>query len=171
MLQDYFGQSPRGLPGLAFQMQRERLERIDAVDFTLAHDDGCGLADLDQADVVLAGASRVAKSVTCFYLAYEGICAANVPLIPGLDPPPELLALDPAKSSPDDERQPLAESAPGADQDAGDGSFDTYGNLHEIETELRDLERIMARHGWRRIDVSYMSVEEVAKEVISLIPT
>ena len=60
LLQDYLGQTPRGLPGLAFQMQRERLERIDAVDYTLAHDDGCGLADLAQADVVLVGAGMAA---------------------------------------------------------------------------------------------------------------
>ena len=172
MLQDFFGQTPRGLPGLAFQMQRERLERIDAVDFTLAHDDGCGLADLDQADVVLAGASRVSKSVTCFYLAYEGICAANVPLIPGLDPPPELLAIDRRKviglTMNANRLQSLRQARI---KTLGNGSFDTYGSLHEIEAELRDLERIMARHGWRRIDVSYMSVEEVAKEIISLIPT
>jgi len=171
MLQDYLGQAPRGLPGLAFQMQRERLERIDAVDFTLAHDDGCGPADLDQADVVLVGASRVAKSVTCFYLAYEGICAANVPLIPGLDPPPELTALDPRKviglTMNANRLQSLRQARI---KTLGDGSFDKYGSLPEIETELRDLERLMARYGWRRIDVSYMSVEEIAKEIISLIP-
>ncbi len=170
MLQDYFGQAPRGLPGLAFQMQRERLERIDAVDFTLAHDDGCGLADLDQADVVLVGASRVAKSVTCSYLAYEGICAANVPLIPGLEPPPELSAIDRSKviglTMNANRLQSLRQARI---KTLGDGSFDKYGSLHEIEAELRDLERIMGRYGWRRINVSYMSVEEVAQEIVSLI--
>jgi len=170
MLQDYLGQTPRGLPGLAFQMQRERLERIDAVDFTLAHDDGCGLADLDQADVVLVGASRVAKSVTCFYLAYEGICAANVPLFAEHEPPAELLALDRNKviglTMNSNRLQALRQTRI---KTLGDGAFDKYGSLHEIEAELRELERKMARCGWRRLDVSYMSVEEIAKEIASLI--
>ena len=51
----------------------------------------------------------------------------------------------------------------------GEGSFDRYGSLADIEAEVRLIERLMARYGWRRIDVSYMSVEEVAKEVVSLI--
>ncbi len=171
MLQDHLGQTPQGLPGLAFQMQRERLERIDAVDFTLAHDDGRGPADLEQADVVLVGASRVAKSVTCFYLAYEGICAANVPLIPGLDPPPELTALDPRKviglTMNANRLQSLRQARI---KTLGEDSLEKYGSLPEIEAELRDVERLMTRYGWRRIDVSYMSVEEIAKEIISLIP-
>ncbi len=170
MLQDYFGQTPRGLPGLAFQMQRERLERIDAVDYTLSHDDGCGLADLDQANVVLVGASRVSKSVTCFYLAYEGICAANVPLIAEFEPPPELLAVERSKviglTMNANRLQSLRQARI---KTLGNGSFDKYGTLHEIEAEVRDLERLMARCGWRRIDVSYMSVEEVAKEIVALI--
>jgi regulator of PEP synthase PpsR (kinase-PPPase family) len=170
MLQDYFGQTPRGLPGLTFQMHRERLERIDAVDYTLAHDDGCGLADLAQADVVLVGASRVSKSVTCFYLAYEGICAANVPLIAELEPPAELQAADRNKviglTMNANRLQNLRQARI---KTLGDGSFDKYGSLPEIEAELRQIERLMARFGWRRIDVSYLSVEEVAKEIVALI--
>ena len=170
LLQDYLGQTPRGLPGLAFQMQRERLERIDAVDYTLAHDDGCGLADLAQADVVLVGALRVSKSVTSFYLAYEGICAANVPLIPELEPPPELLAVERNKviglTMNANRLQSLRQTRI---KTLGDGSFDRYGSLADIEAEVRLIDRVMARYGWRRIDVSYMSVEEVAKEVVALI--
>jgi len=169
LLQDQLGQRPRGLAGLAFQTQRERLERIDAVDYTLAHDDGAHLSDLDQADVVLVGASRVSKSVTCFYLAYEGIRAANVPLIPDIEPPAELLAL---------ERNKVIGLTMNANRlhslrqarikTLGDGAFDKYGSLHEIDAELRQSERLIARCGWRRLDVSYMSVEEVAKEIVSL---
>jgi len=156
---------------LAFLMQRERLERFDAVDYTLAHDDGCGVADLAQADVVLVGASRVSKSVTCFYLACEGIRAANVPLVPGLDPPPELAAVDRSKviglTMNATRLQSLRQTRI---KTLGDGSFERYGNLAEIEAEIRQLERLMARYGWRRVDVSYMSVEEVAKEVLALLP-
>ncbi len=169
LLQDSLGQAPRGQAGLAFQMQRDRWERFDAVDFTLAHDDGCGLADLDKADVVLVGASRVSKSVTCFYLAYEGIRAANVPLVPGLDPPPELVAVERDKviglTMNAARLQTLRQTRI---RTLGDGAFERYGNLADIEAEIRQMERLMARYGWRRIDVSYMSVEEVAREVMTL---
>ena len=169
LLQDQLGQRPRGQAGLAFRTQQQRLERIDAVDYTLAHDDGARLADLDQADVVLVGASRVSKSVTCFYLAYEGVRTANVPLIPGLDPPPELLALERAKviglTMNANRLQSLRQARI---KTLRHGALDKYGSLQEIEAELRQVERVMARCGWRRIDVSYMSVEEVAREVVSL---
>jgi [pyruvate, water dikinase]-phosphate phosphotransferase / [pyruvate, water dikinase] kinase len=172
LLQDQLGQRPRGLAGLAFQTQRERLERIDAVNYTLAHDDGAGLAELDQADVVLVGASRVSKSVTCFYLAYEGIRAANVPLIPGLEPPSELLAVERSKviglTMNANRLQGLRQARI---RRMGDGAFDKYGSLHEIDAELRQIEQLIGRCGWRRIDVSYMSVEEVAQEVMSLVRT
>jgi len=170
LLQDQLGQQPRGLAGLAFQTQRERLERIDAVDYTLEHDDGARVADLAQADVVLVGASRVSKSVTCFYLAYEGVRAANVPLIPNLEPPAELLALDRNKviglTMNPNRLQSLRQTRI---KRLDERALDKYGSLHEIDAELRESERLMARCGWRRIDVSYMSVEEVAKEVLSLV--
>lgn len=170
LLQDQLGQRPRGLAGLAFQTQRERLERIEAVTYTLAHDDGAGLAELDQADVVIVGASRVSKSVTCFYLAYDGIRAANVPLIPGLEPPAELLAVDKRKviglTMNANRLQSVREARI---KTLGDGAFDKYGSLHEIEAELRQTEQRIGRCGWRRIDVSYMSVEEVAREIVSLV--
>lgn len=170
LLQDQLGQQPRGLAGLAFQAQRERLQRIAAVDFTLGHDDGAGLADLSRADVVLVGASRVSKSVTCFYLAYEGISAANVPLIPGHDPPAELVAVDRTKVV---GLTMNANRLHGLRQARvkmlGNAPFGNYGRLDAIEVELREIERQMARYGWRRLDVSYMSVEEVAKQVLSLV--
>ena len=66
---------------------------MDAVDFTLAHDDGKRMNELKKADVVVVGASRTSKSVTCFYLASRGIRAANVPLIPHHALPTELMRL------------------------------------------------------------------------------
>ena len=67
----------------------------------------------------------------------------------------------------DDERQPPSNLRQAGIKTLGNGSFDKYGTLHEIEAEVRDLERLMARCGRRRIDVSYMSVEEVAKEIVA----
>jgi regulator of PEP synthase PpsR (kinase-PPPase family) len=82
LLGDHLDQAPRGKAGLLYEVHREQIDRMDAMDFTLAHDDGRRSGELAKADVVLVGASRTTKSVTCFYLASRGIRAANVPLIP-----------------------------------------------------------------------------------------
>lgn len=95
VISDQLGQPPEAKPGLSYQLHKDQIDRIDAVDFTLKHDDGAGLATLHEADVVLVGVSRASKSVACFYLAYRGIRAANVPLLPGMQPPDALLKMPP----------------------------------------------------------------------------
>ena len=83
---DIFQSNPGSIPGLLYESEKESVDRYDAIDYVLKHDDGQYPQELDQADVVLVGVSRVSKSSTCFYLAYEGIRAANVPLVPGMPP-------------------------------------------------------------------------------------
>ena len=170
LLDDHLDQSPRWQAGLFYELRKEQLDRIDAVDFTLSHDDGCGLAHLDAADVVLVGVSRVSKSVTCFYLSYQGIRAANVPIVPGQPPLPQLLEIDPHKvigltmyaSRLESVRLVRAETI-------GLPMSDPYLQRRAITAELREANEIMEKHGWRCIDVSYMSVEEVAKQVIAML--
>ena len=170
LLEDHLGQSPRGRPGLSYQLRKEYFDRIDAVSYTLAHDDGCRIEGLPEADVVIVGVSRVSKSVTCFYLAYRGVRAANVPLIPECEPPQELLAIDPRKvvglTMNSNRLARVREVRIGM---MGRGPFEQYGDAREIEREINFAKGLMARHGWRKIDVSYMSVEEVAKEVMSML--
>jgi len=169
-LEDHLGQSPRGRPGLSYQLRKEYFDRIDAVSYTLAHDDGCRIHGLAEADVEIVGVSRASKSVTCFYLAYRGIRAANVPLIPNCEPPPELLAIDPRKviglTMNANRLARVREVRIGM---MGPGPFQQYGDAREIEREINLAKSLMTRHGWRKIDVSYMSVEEVAKEVMSML--
>jgi [pyruvate, water dikinase]-phosphate phosphotransferase / [pyruvate, water dikinase] kinase len=169
-LNDYLGEAPRLRPGLSYQLRKEHFDRIEAVNFTLAHDDGCALDGLARADVVLVGPSRVAKSVTCFYLAYRGIRAANVPLVPGWELPQQLTGLDKQKviglTMNPARLQSIRHQRV---RDLGRGSFDQYDDLDNIRHELREASRLVARHGWRSIDVSYKSVEEVAREVLTMI--
>jgi regulator of PEP synthase PpsR (kinase-PPPase family) len=170
LLEDHLGQTPRLRPGLSYQLQKERLDRFDAVDFTLCHDDGCGLADLDRADVVVVGVSRASKSVTCFYLAYRGIRAANVPLIPGSEPPSQLLAIDPHKViGLTMNANRLSSLREARIQTMGNVDLAKYGGLEDIRRELKYANSMIDKHGWRKIDVSYKSVEEVAKEIVSMI--
>lgn len=159
-------------PGLLYELHKERFDRMDAVEFTLAHDDGARVRDLPQADVVIVGASRVSKSVTCFFLAYRGLRAANVPLVPGRPPPSELLRLDPGKvvgltMSPKLLRS-LRESRVAA---MAMGPIGDYVEPRQIAAEIHEAEALMERHRWRSIDVSYRAVEEVASDIARRLPT
>jgi [pyruvate, water dikinase]-phosphate phosphotransferase / [pyruvate, water dikinase] kinase len=169
-LNDHLGKAPRRRPGLSYQLQKEHFDRIDAVNFTIEHDDGCLPQDLPLADVVLVGPSRVAKSATCFYLAYRGIRAANVPLVAGWELPDELRQLDKQKviglTMNATRLQSIRRERVRA---MGRGPFDEYSDMETIRGELREAAQTIARHGWRSIDVSYKSVEEVAREVISMV--
>jgi hypothetical protein len=143
---------------------------MDSVDFTLSHDDGQGLATLSEADVVLVGPSRVSKSVTCFYLAYRGIRAANVPLIGGCAPPRELLELPRERVIGLTMNAARLHSLRASRLQSWNMDHShRYGERTDLVKELRFAETLMKRRGWRSIDVSYMAVEEVASAVVDLI--
>ena len=170
VLSDQLGLAPQGKPGLSYKLQKHYIDRIDAVSFTLEHDDGAGLATLHDADVVLVGVSRASKSVTCFYLGYRGIRAANVPLISRLDPPDQLLKMPPEKVigltiSPN-RLQSVREARR---HRLGAGATEYYVQPNEIGEELRDALMLMRKYSWRSMDVSYMAVEEVAMQVLQMI--
>ena len=90
-LASYLGRESRGLPGKQHLLDSEYFARIDAMTFALNHDDGQSSWGLNDADVCLVGVSRTSKTPTCLYLANRGIKAANVPFVPGVPLPPELL--------------------------------------------------------------------------------
>lgn len=162
--------SPRCDPQLLYDLERLHIDRIDAVDFTLAHDDGLRSHELSQADVVLVGVSRASKSATCFVLACRGIRAANVPLVPNIEPPAGLLALDPKKviglTASVHRLKSIREARVHAMRM---GELDNYVDIREIAKELRYAHGLIEKHGWRSVDVSFKAVEEVAKEVLQLI--
>lgn len=165
-LEDALGVAPLGKPGLSYQLHKEQFDRMDAVDFTLGHDDGQRAHELDQADIVIVGVSRVSKSVTCFYLAYRGVRAANVPLHEQVPPPAQLLRLPPSKVvglTMNAHRLRLLREMRLATLQP-----ETIDYVAEpaIQAELRYAHRLMADHGWNCIDASYKAVEEVAIELL-----
>jgi regulator of PEP synthase PpsR (kinase-PPPase family) len=169
-MEDYLGRKPKGVPGLSYELNKEQFDRIEAVDFTLAHDDGARLHELDRADAVLVGVSRVAKSVTCFYLAYRGIRAANVPIVAGLPIPSELVRLDARKViGLTMNAQRLGAIRTARTPHLSVVPVEHYVDAGKVAEELRYARQVMSEHGWRSIDVSYMAVEEVAVEVIRLL--
>lgn len=169
LLADHLHACPRNQPGLSYELRKEQFDRIDSVDFTLAHDDGARLRTLANAEVVLVGISRVAKSVTCFYLAYRGIRAANVPIVLNEPVPKELLELDPQRViglTMNVERLKAIRSARMGNM--GYGRIVEYVDRKHIFDELKHGFELMRKHKWRMLDVSYLSVEEIATEIISL---
>jgi regulator of PEP synthase PpsR (kinase-PPPase family) len=130
------------------------------------------MRDLAKADVVLVGASRTSKSVTCFYLAYRGIRAANVPLIPHQTPPVELTRLKPQRVIGLTMNAAHLESIRQTRLDRiSDRPVAHYANLRDIQAELRETRELMAERNWVCIDVSYKATEEVADQIIEMLPS
>src|SRR5207237_1942765 len=93
-LASHLGRESRGLPGKQHLLDSEYFGRIDAMTFAINHDDGQSSWGINNADVCLVGVSRSSKTPTCLYLANRGIKAANVPYVPGVPLPAELLQAD-----------------------------------------------------------------------------
>lgn len=169
-LHDLFKRAPSGTPGLFYASDRERFDRQTAIDYTLTHDDGQRPDELHLADVVLVGVSRVAKSTTCFYLAFKGIKAANVPLVYGIPVLPELASLDPAKviglnvnvSRLLTVRQARATNL-------GGRHVTYYTSKQEVAREVLQASSLMRQHRWRTIETSYLAIEEIAREVMHVL--
>ncbi len=166
-LHDLFKSAPQSTPGLLYESDRERFDRIAAIDYTLKHDDGQRPRELDGADVVIVGVSRASKTSTCFYLAYAGIRAANVPLLPDIKPPPQLLGLDPEKVvGLRVNVMRLRTLREARVQSMHMGRIESYLDKREIAREVREANRLMDEHGWQNIDASYKAIEEIAKEIM-----
>ena len=170
-LGDQLSINPRGKAGLLYELHREQFDRLDAVDFALAHDDGLRMNELDQADVVLVGPSRTSKSVTCVYLAMRGVCAANVPLIPGHPIPNELVKLDPDRViGLMLNAAHLASLRRTRMNEMSHRGIANYADPASINAELLEIRKLISRQGWTCIDVSYKATEELTEQIIKMIP-
>jgi regulator of PEP synthase PpsR (kinase-PPPase family) len=157
-------------PGRQHALDADYFSRIDAMHFTLAHDDGQLLDGLEEADVVLVGVSRTSKTPTCMYLANRGVKAANIPLIPGMKPPLELLALKKpmivgltkeAKSLADIRRSRLKFLHQDQETD--------YADEERVKSEVAEARKLFAQQGWPVIDVTRRSIEEAAATILQLL--
>ncbi|MHC4218142.1 MAG: pyruvate, water dikinase regulatory protein [Planctomycetota bacterium] len=166
---DLFKTEPASTPGLLYDSDRAYFDRIVAIDFTIKHDDGQHPHTLNEADVVLVGVSRSSKSSTSFFLGYSGIRTANVPLIPGIDPPSELLKLDrQVVIGLTINQRRLKTVREVRARGLGARAVEGYLSDDEIIREIRYANELMARQRWRSVEVSYKAIEEIAKEVAEL---
>ncbi|MBN2475788.1 MAG: kinase/pyrophosphorylase [Pirellulales bacterium] len=162
--------TPQEKPGLMRQLAEARSREIEAVDFAFHHDDGQNVHELDRAEVVLVGVSRSMKTPTMLYLAYRGWFAANVPLVPGLELPKELLAVAPGRvfcllMSPARLQELRLVRA-----DSQAIPAEPYASMAAIRQEMHYARQLCLKHRWRSVAVTGKSVEEVSREIIALLP-
>jgi regulator of PEP synthase PpsR (kinase-PPPase family) len=165
-----FGQESAHEPGLQHRLNAEYFARMDAVDYALSHDDGQRGRNLGEADVILIGVSRTSKTPTCVYLANRGVKAANVPLVPGIDLAPEVMALKkPLFVGLTASAERLVEIRRNRLRQLDEQRETSYVDIDRIEEELTAARRLCGRMGWPVIDVTRRSVEETAAEILSLL--
>jgi regulator of PEP synthase PpsR (kinase-PPPase family) len=166
---EYLGLERSMRAGAQHEMNEAYFKRIEALDFTLAHDDGQMSWDLEPADVVLVGVSRTSKTPTSMYLANRGVKCANVPLVPGQEPPPALFAakkpLIVGLVASAERLAQIRTSRLGAMM-AGEQA-QSYGDRDAIEAEILAAKRLFAKHRWPVIDVTRRSVEETAAAILT----
>jgi regulator of PEP synthase PpsR (kinase-PPPase family) len=165
---NHSGLAPQFRAGVLHGFGAEALRRVEAVEFAVQHDDGANLRTLFQADIVLTGVSRTSKTPLAIYLAHRGYKTGNVPLVPGMDPPKELLEVDPRKvfglvASPatlvEVRRSRIrALHAPWLD----------YADPEAVQAELQRARRMFRERGWRVVDITDRAVEENAARIIQL---
>ena len=170
-LSHYLGADVSSRVGAQHALDTGYFNRMSALDYAIAHDDGQGTAaELEEADVVLCGVSRTSKTPTCIYLAHRGIRAANVPLVPGSEDGSRLEAL----------RNPLVIGLTVAPDrliqirrnrldSLNQNQLTDYVDHDAVRAEIIKARRDFERRGWPVIDVTRRSVEETAASIVNLV--
>lgn len=168
--QAYLGTASTSRPGAQHILNAEYFKRIDALNFTMMHDDGQTSDNLDNADVLLLGVSRTSKTPTSIYLANRGVKTANIPLVPGVDPPAFIYELKKPLivgliASPERIVQIRQNRLLGlsVQQDT------TYVDRIAVAEEIAESKLLFRRNGWPMIDVTRRSIEETAAALIDLL--
>jgi [pyruvate, water dikinase]-phosphate phosphotransferase / [pyruvate, water dikinase] kinase len=169
LLGNYLGVEVSHRIGAQHELDAKYFARIEALNYTMAHDDGQSSASLDLADVILVGVSRTSKTPTCIYLANRGIKTANVPIVMGLGLPPELETVTKPLivgllASPERLIQIRRNRLLSLNEDAET----EYVDLDTVRAEVAFARKLFGDKGWPTIDVTRRSIEETAAAVMSL---
>ena len=168
-LEDRLGEEAKGRPGRQHAMDDAYFARVDAIQFTIAHDDGIAAEDWEQADIVLAGVSRSSKTPTSIYLANRGFKVANIPLVVESPPPASLFRLEhPMVVGLTTAPRRLIEIRRNRLLSLNEKTETAYIDEERVEQEVAFARRLFADNGWPVIDVTRRSIEETAAAVIKL---
>lgn len=172
IFQAYLGAPSRRRVGAQHRMNAEYFARIEALNFTMDHDDGQLPDDYDEAEVVIIGISRTSKTPTSIYLANRGIRTANLPLVPGVPLPEALLKatrpLIVCLTATSDRISQVRENR--ILGTTGDFHGGQYTDRATITEELKYARAVCARNNWPMIDVTRRSIEETAAAIVALKP-
>lgn len=162
-----FSRAPRFEPGLVHQLDEEYFKRVEAIEFAVKYDDGRDPRGIARADIVLLGVSRTSKTPLSQYLAMKRLKVANVPIVPEVDPPEELLDIDPRRCiGLKINSQKLNDIRKERLKALGLGDQAIYANMERIEEELEYFNEIVDKIGCKVIDVSNKAVEETANIIL-----
>jgi regulator of PEP synthase PpsR (kinase-PPPase family) len=170
LLSATLAKQPLGNPGLYRRLNQAYFDRVSAIDYAVGHDDGRDPSGWPEAEIVLVGVSRVGKTPTSMYLSVLGWKAANVPLIPEVDPPAALFQLDPRRViglSMDPTR--LVFHRQERRRRLGAPGLEAYTDLGAVTEEVEAARRLFRRAGFTAIDVTDKPIEASAHDVIALI--
>ncbi|KZD25990.1 pyruvate, water dikinase regulatory protein [Tardiphaga robiniae] len=171
LFQAYLGASTTGRVGAQHTLNAEYFKRIDALNYSMMHDDGQHVEGLEEADVVLVGVSRTSKTPTSIYLANRGVRTANVPLVPGIPIPHQLETL----------KNPLVVSLHATPERliqirqnrllsiGSDTTNDEYIDRQSVTDEVTYARKLSARYGWALLEVTRRSIEETAAAIMKLL--
>ena len=158
------------LPSGQHVLNEEYYERIEAIQFTMAHDDGNLIEDISKADLILLGVSRTSKTPTSIYLANKGFKTLNIPLVNDRSIPEEL------KNKPKlfcvvgltTEPERLVDIRKNRMNALKETENTNYTNIRKIEKEIEEAKKIFVKYKWPTIDVTRKSVEETAASIIKI---
>ncbi|WP_422055995.1 pyruvate, water dikinase regulatory protein [Sphingomonas sp.] len=168
-LSNLLGQEMKARPGRQHMLDAAYFARVDAIQFTIAHDDGVNWENWEEADIVLAGVSRTSKTPTSIYLANRGLKVANIPIVPQ-SPPPDLLyrlknpMVVGLTTSPERLIQVRRNRLLALNQQ----DETSYVEQEAVQKEVAYARRMFADNGWPVIDVTRRSIEETAAAIITM---
>jgi len=171
LFQAYLGAESTHKVGAQHTLNADYFRRIDALNYTMMHDDGQHADDLEEADVLLIGVSRTSKTPTSIYLANRGVKTANIPLVPGIPLPPGIEGLKRPLvvglyASPERIVQIRQNRLLGLNAHRDD---DKYIDHQAVTEEVAASRRLCAKHNWPLIDVTRRSIEETAAAVLAFL--
>ncbi|NTU88317.1 MAG: kinase/pyrophosphorylase [Actinobacteria bacterium] len=165
-LSGVFGEIPIGKPGVIHETDAEYFKRIEAVDYTVNHDDGRGEDDLDDADIVLIGVSRTSKTPLSLFLATRGYKVANIPLVLGVEPPSSLFKVDRKKIFGLMSNARLLSEIRYRRLGTAMDVAESYAAVEKVQEDLDNARALMRKLGCIVIRTDNKAIEETAQEIL-----
>lgn len=169
-LSNMLGQAAKTRPGRQHVLDSAYFARVDAIQFTIAHDDGVGSENWEEADIVLAGVSRTSKTPTSIYLANRGFKVANIPIVPESPPPQSLFTLKhPVVVGLTTNTDRLIQVRRNRLLSLNQAPETDYVDIDRVKQEVLYARRMFGDNGWPVIDVTRRSIEETAAAIINIV--